>query len=1574
MNAKEYNKKETFNKWNNEKAQVVAKQKGLGASTVFARFASDDVTESLVTTGKYTSDGKTEVQETTTEYTVGGSSPPYVYALLLHEDKNKELCQFKANHRQLRSDQFRWEINLQKDSVNSNNSIIKHLTKTAETIKTELRTIQFLVTPFQISPIAADPEGSSKDESYTEAEAVQVVNDAKHSSEDESDPNAVQVVNEGLVLPILAHQVKSPHQTERIQACCLDSNDAKDLYHLVVIDHKEDDFKNIKLPEDSSLLALLYFRAALKAMSDVSLGALYQIIMSNLPKTNATKSHHNWNNAAIHNDTGANVWLFKETVRLIQEYSPIRLAVMDGLHRIFSVANIFRGEIPSTGPELSLPLTELVTANDIQEKDIENYLKAARELTKYDCVNFTYGKENCHSVLIPNHFVGKLRDKSFDVQKSVQTANPTEHIIEVVSILREVGRGGSEFCWKTLNDKTAYGELEAKKIERFLAGVQKYSSCDKIKNFLKKNYLQPKSKKPPLDLDSYVVHHNSSSKPGMAEAWLTCVACMASWFASNSAASHDVCNLLESRGDGLGRSISGIDKDVLARFPLFWKSDGQVISENQLPDNMIQFAKRFFLWVLSDLSKAIAEAKSLANLRYHCGSKKDPKNKPQADKVFDDVLATNIAFNVIKVYKDHGFFMWNVELDPLLPAQTRILDEMKSQHSKAIIKDIQKGKEPSEPIVAGCLWIFPPFSLMKACQVFPVMVRAIENGLLLPSMALERNVHFQDGSGKSRKLQRIYKECTQGDFEPMLSWGCTVPDMPEVLKGSKSISVWATLLFKVEDTTVNFMKRSFEEAEAKSLKTKETATVEFSDTVKPQEEQAYRAMTENLSGKATGMRGVIDGSVYHDKPQANSQAKKSRSYRPLPLACVVPVHPTNRASSQERSVTVVTTRSTTKEVTVTQHVAADFQRVSDQCSKSPTKTLALTTNCNHQDSAKSSSTKVFDDQDSVTSSSSSTSVMDAKESPTYSGTKLIESLKDSEPTQSLNDSFVSVGSLTTSNNQDFVETSNTEDVDTLNETSVVPVAPPETSDNQDGVEGTCDTEFSDNQDDVDCDTEFSDNQDDVEGTGDTEFMDCLKGGGDLKHCGLTTGSSDGSEQVQSPALLTNASVVEHGGLTTDSSDGSEQVQSPARFTNASGDISCPTILMPTKVTILDKSSKADSKLSESSASVLGKRKRSATPSNALITAPTLKTCSTRSRTAPDKYTPAAPVASPKKFRKSPKSPAPGAAKATSLSPKGHKLAAPLSLSSKCRKLKPKPLSVARAAKDSSAPASSPTEPDQMLNDKSDPENSPDNFFIEELAFKYCSTSKNLQENIAPLPKPIDFVWAPPQRQDGVKWILQDKAMRLVLANFRGVTDIHFEHKRYLAELLEKDEVTVICEGLRTAPDAKAFLETLCCDFGKDPYYNFGQFDKIEKDGFSFYKEQNEKVSMKACDFHNYLNIMQSDEDQPKSFTYKNGAGENVVIKDVTKVAFYMLDVNMEEHMHLLLEQFNATFKMKEILPGGVWCMMHHVSCFAFLSVDENVNRSPLTVILCYQILYQIIPKSRPTMGPYVYITAGEFMH
>ena len=170
------------------------------------------------------------------------------------------------------------------------------------------------------------------------------------------------------------------------------------------------------------------------------------------------------------------------------------------------------------------------------------------------------------------------------------------------------------------------------------------------------------------------------------------------------------------------------------------------------------------------------------------------------------------------------------------------------------------------------------------------------------------------------------------------------------------------------------------------------------------------------------------------------------------------------------------------------------------------------------------------------------------------------------------------------------------------------------------------------------------------------------------------------------------------------------------------------------------------------------------------------------------------------------------------------------------------------------------------------------------------------------------------------------------------------------------------------------METLCCDFGKDPYYNFGQFDKIEKDGFSFYKEQNEKVSMKACDFHNYLNIMQSDEDQPKSFTYKNGAGENVVIKDVTKVAFYMLDVNMEEHMHLLLEQFNATFKMKEILPGGVWCMMHHVSCFAFLSVDENVNRCPLTVILCYQILYQIIPKSRPTMGPYVYITAGEFMH
>ena len=38
----------------------------------------------------------------------------------------------------------------------------------------------------------------------------------------------------------------------------------------------------------------------------------------------------------------------------------------------------------------------------------------------------------------------------------------------------------------------------------------------------------------------------------------------------------------------------------------------------------------------------------------------------------------------------------------------------------------------------------------------------------------------------------------------------------------------------------------------------------------------------------------------------------------------------------------------------------------------------------------------------------------------------------------------------------------------------------------------------------------------------------------------------------------------------------------------------------------------------------------------------------------------------------------------------------------------------------------------------------------------------------------------------------------------------------------------------------------------------------------------------------------------------------------------MTDVDMPKVLHEVEEQYQQTFKIREILPAGAWCMMNHV--------------------------------------------------
>ena len=353
----------------------------------------------------------------------------------------------------------------------------------------------------------------------------------------------------------------------------------------------------------------------------------------------------------------------------------------------------------------------------------------------------------------------------------------------------------------------------------------------------------------------------------------------------------------------------------------------------------------------------------------------------------------------------------------------------------------------------------------------------------------------------------------------------------------------------------------------------------------------------------------------------------------------------------------------------------------------------------------------------------------------------------------------------------------------------------------------------------------------------------------------------------------------------------------------------------------------------SSAPTLGKRKRTPTDSQAVASnspAPPITGLAlgrgTRSRKPPEKFTPETPAAAtPKKSRTTSKS---------TVQP-----ASPVTISKKMGKFRKLPVSKSSGkipAARSNSPDQESDPPSQNLFENTDEDS--DNDDQEPLPNPLQTLPEPVPvPPLEPLPEPSAFDFQPPEIEidDFVEWRILDQEMRLVLADFTRVEVIHEKHKLYLGELLERDDVTVICEGLvpdTTETAAKAVMDSLRFCFGEKYYHNFSQFNqRQEEDGSVFFEELNAKVSMKVSDYCKYLDIIEG-KGRWKSFTYVDADGETVVIQDATKVVFYMLDVDMADHMHILDGVFKARFKMKETLPGGAWCMMHHVSCFVSIAL------------------------------------------
>ena len=236
-------------------------------------------------------------------------------------------------------------------------------------------------------------------------------------------------------------------------------------------------------------------------------------------------------------------------------------------------------------------------------------------------------------------------------------------------------------------------------------------------------------------------------------------------------------------------------------------------------------------------------------------------------------------------------------------------------------------------------------------------------------------------------------------------------------------------------------------------------------------------------------------------------------------------------------------------------------------------------------------------------------------------------------------------------------------------------------------------------------------------------------------------------------------------------------------------------------------------------------------------------------------------------------------------------------------------------------------------------------YIEELSYHFSDSSTVVKgTNQGSLPEPCPFWFHPPCVNDGVIWSY-DETSRIVIANCSNVRDIHWRHKQYIGQLMERDDVTLIMEGLVSnlaskIKDLNLLMKELRVSFGEKTYHNFRIYRRVQDGSVVTYKPAEKFVTpMKVKDYVRYLNTLMG-ENPDHLFSYVNDKGREIKFKKATDVVLYMLDIDMTHNLLNLNAAFNSEFKMKEILPGGKWCMLNQIGVGSRTFMGPNFYVSP----------------------------------
>mmetsp|Transcript_1622 Transcript_1622/g.2385 ORF Transcript_1622/g.2385 Transcript_1622/m.2385 type:complete len:1247 (+) Transcript_1622:125-3865(+) len=253
------------------------------------------------------------------------------------------------------------------------------------------------------------------------------------------------------------------------------------------------------------------------------------------------------------------------------------------------------------------------------------------------------------------------------------------------------------------------------------------------------------------------------------------------------------------------------------------------------------------------------------------------------------------------------------------------------------------------------------------------------------------------------------------------------------------------------------------------------------------------------------------------------------------------------------------------------------------------------------------------------------------------------------------------------------------------------------------------------------------------------------------------------------------------------------------------------------------------------------------------------------------------------------------------------------------------------------------------------------YYIEEEAHLYHNPPLPSRESegvepqdLKPIPPPEPLPEFPTTGKCEWKF---DEIHRVLLADFSPSSspnaDMDPVDERFFLQMLERNDITVVSEGLvstETLDPGLWKLEHMQHSLGGEYYHKFRRFDTtMDENGFEKCREVDSLLSMKIGNYIDYLNKRQdhlSEKLRDPRFTFIDHEGNENNIQDVGISALYMIDMDIIKSLPGLYSNFMESFKIRELLPGGLYCMMNKVT-----------------------------PTARPFMGPNMYVTPpASFTH